>query len=55
MNKKEILREHYFKMGSKGGKQTLRRKGRKHFSEMGRRSAKKRWNYEYPQENDDNA
>jgi len=31
-------------LGKKGGKETLKRKGKKHFSEIGKKGALSRWN-----------
>ena len=45
MNKKEleIARKVGREFGSIGGKSTLKRHGKKHFSEAGRKGALKRW------------
>ncbi len=39
---KEIIRQHYSKIGKKGGKKNAE-KGKKYFSNLGKKGALKRW------------
>lgn len=41
--KEQIIKEHFSKMGKKGGKSTRRKYGKKHFQQIGRKGALKRW------------
>lgn len=44
MEKEEIIKEHLAKLGKKGGAKTLKKHGKKHFSEIAKIGLAKRWN-----------